>query len=1143
MKVLTPHDLQCILHQDGFYTPSVLRDSSCKWRVALCAPGSVPLQSRRVFVQCCSLRGGRHAVPTHLAGEILHVLIEPDSYRRHYSICSQLYHYKTPATWQCSWHEEALKLYVHVLSDLQVAGAQTSSLVVMGESAGVMSATVLVAQLMSAKYTGIAVKSCFLFSGAFNPHAGQFFKHAYDGHVVVHVVNHEQDQLCLWSEQSGHWRSLECSNVRILLLTQESRVMYGATYHNSSGFVLSLPAFWDVVRGDASAMSLDVPSTWRYDSLLQTPSFHDYSLLWGVRLIAAAWFNLWLPRMDSEEWHGTLDCYLGQYNDQQLFWKFSTAPPHVQIVQDFLPHFKDALHEGLTDILRTSALDATDNQFSVAVLSQEDSDAEISVYCMVRFSYCSTRKKYHAFRIWKGSELQSPEQGVFHPGSIVVVHCVDKSVLTGVLIDVCSKPTQKGVRSPNSVAYVDLIMSGLPGVDAVRIDYLELVPMPGLMGLSSWFDTYVRDQETFAAFLSSGVRGMPKPKVDLSEALLAASSLRASQGPAKVIETINKMQNSSMVCVTGPPGCGKTTHIVAVVQSLLRPLLPANNMHGEARCPFGHKSSQHLLLCASTNQAVAVLAGAMDELLSDSFFKAVPCYLIASERKYGSMQQLYKNIHVVKFSPKITLELQPVHIVLATVGLLQRPPKKCYRDPTQFLRGQFDYLISDEAGQTADMNNFALLTYLRASARILYVGDVKQLTCFSGLRLRRRSVLAAASRLAQEQERVILGECFRFGSYLGAIHCQLFYKDEGLKAAVPGSACNVAFVEIEADSDSADVRSSPVSADVEACLLKLLEKGWPGLCSVAYISYYGAQKRLVRSGVGASLSTRSVDESQGYEADIVVLGIGRVHGVGFLNMLERLNVSLSRAKKLLVIVAHRSFMSQRRLPSAVFGVYKEVAQLIQSYILLSSKDDVRAKLQTLVARVTVAQEPIEEAADLVVSRVLNSHTEVCQQVSDYFRSLAVGKEAEEDLAEIASVSNATLWTKSSIPERLDASLPPALSERASVRSEVCIPQGWAFVKVRGCDALLQKFGKENDVFTDFSTLRRLVHDVLLHFLGCAQLDLARSFFRASDADAIGEQRLHFMIGLRGSEKRKTASDEPRRYRHVVTRESELLYCN
>ena len=138
-------------------------------------------------------------------------------------------------------------------------------------------------------------------------------------------------------------------------------------------------------------------------------------------------------------------------------------------------------------------------------------------------------------------------------------------------------------------------------------------------------------------------------------------------------------------------------------------------------------------------------------------------------------------------------------------------------------------------------------------------------------------------------------------------------------------------------------------------LLKALDKGYKRLvdngtlkeaCSVGVISLYGDQVSELKKEVGKmkfdSLNFNknkisTVDEYQGKEEDIIIVNFVRNNRRGeageFVKKFERINVALSRARKMLVIVGSKPFFSGLKVRMedmddvtkvSVRNIYKEI---------------------------------------------------------------------------------------------------------------------------------------------------------------------------------------------------------------------------
>ncbi|XP_037044454.1 uncharacterized protein LOC119080290 isoform X2 [Bradysia coprophila] len=84
----------------------------------------------------------------------------------------------------------------------------------------------------------------------------------------------------------------------------------------------------------------------------------------------------------------------------------------------------------------------------------------------------------------------------------------------------------------------------------------------------------------------------------------------------------------------------------------------------------------------------------------------------------------------------------------------------------------------------------------------------------------------------------------------------------------------------------------------------LLTKADPKTYTYGIISAYSQQKNdlaKVLSSTHPYVTVNTIDSCQGQERDIVIISIARTRGIGFLAIRQRLNVALTRAKKMLIL--------------------------------------------------------------------------------------------------------------------------------------------------------------------------------------------------------------------------------------------------
>ena len=129
-------------------------------------------------------------------------------------------------------------------------------------------------------------------------------------------------------------------------------------------------------------------------------------------------------------------------------------------------------------------------------------------------------------------------------------------------------------------------------------------------------------------------------------------------------------------------------------------------------------------------------------------------------------------------------------------------------------------------------------------------------------------------------------------------------------------------------------------------LLPLIDQaGLPKETSLAIITPYSGQRELLRNRLKGSVhygSVYTIDAIQGMEFDIVIFSFVRSFStkhnksVGFLDDMRRLNVSLSRAKKKLILVGNKPTLTRpeahRDSDTSVINPVNVFEKLSQSYI-------------------------------------------------------------------------------------------------------------------------------------------------------------------------------------------------------------------
>ncbi|KAJ6634230.1 Helicase sen1, partial [Pseudolycoriella hygida] len=233
---------------------------------------------------------------------------------------------------------------------------------------------------------------------------------------------------------------------------------------------------------------------------------------------------------------------------------------------------------------------------------------------------------------------------------------------------------------------------------------------------------------------------------------------------------------------------------------------------------------------------------------------------------------------------------------------------------------RMDVCIIDEATQCNEPTSLIPLQFGVKS--LILVGDTKQLpsTVVSEIAKQYNYDQSLFQRLqksyesTKELENPILQLTTQYRMHPDILHWpnEYFYKnclqsDESIKKITfplkPYTVFNLNF------SQTAHTGQKHISNVNEAKFVRnllnfLVTKADPKLNSYGIISAYSQQKDDLSKDLNQShpyVSVNTIDSCQGQERDIVIISIARTRGIGFLAIKQRLNVALTRAKKMLIL--------------------------------------------------------------------------------------------------------------------------------------------------------------------------------------------------------------------------------------------------
>jgi hypothetical protein len=278
---------------------------------------------------------------------------------------------------------------------------------------------------------------------------------------------------------------------------------------------------------------------------------------------------------------------------------------------------------------------------------------------------------------------------------------------------------------------------------------------------------------------------------------------------------------------------------------------------------------------------------------------------------------------------------------------------------------EFDWVIADESGKALPPE---LLVPLVRGRKLVLVGDHKQLPPTISRDLQdamavqnlerdevQRSLFQMLIEPAEERVKLELEVQYRMHPAIGKLIGDCFY-DRKLAAGVQAEDRAHGFkwcprpviwanTKSLANSDEIGKRSYYNQAEIET-ILRLLDKieasydpAKPSEVSVGVITAYSAQKAELRRRIAArrgnwphlnaKLEVDTVDAYQGRERDIIIYSVVRSNAqgrIGFLSDERRLNVALSRARNLLIIVGNIDTEYARASENPFYSVIQHIRQ-------------------------------------------------------------------------------------------------------------------------------------------------------------------------------------------------------------------------
>lgn len=413
--------------------------------------------------------------------------------------------------------------------------------------------------------------------------------------------------------------------------------------------------------------------------------------------------------------------------------------------------------------------------------------------------------------------------------------------------------------------------------------------------------------------------------------------------PSQIAAVEFALSAEDFAILHGPPGTGKTTTLVELIQQITRKgqsvlaVAPSNlavdNLlerlvtAGENVIRLGHPARvtpalrEHTLDLLVENHPDIKLADKLTReahALRDQSFK----YTRAKPERGAKQTMRQEARDMLKEARQIEEQvtariLSKARVICATVTGLER----------ERLDGKlFDWCIMDEASQCAEP---AAWIPVQFAQRLILAGDHCQLppTVLSPEAAHGGLNTSLMERLLErDAPRKMLTVQYRMHQEIMSFSSDVFYEgnlqaDGAVRTALladcphvtssPLTATPIHFIDTagasydEEPEPDGESRMNPLEAQlVIKKVNELLEHGLSPE-HIAVISPYSAQVKLLREKIRHEIEIDSVDGFQGREKEVVIVSLVRSNGegdVGFLADTRRMNVALTRAKRKLIVI-------------------------------------------------------------------------------------------------------------------------------------------------------------------------------------------------------------------------------------------------
>jgi len=381
-----------------------------------------------------------------------------------------------------------------------------------------------------------------------------------------------------------------------------------------------------------------------------------------------------------------------------------------------------------------------------------------------------------------------------------------------------------------------------------------------------------------------------------------------SEMKSNSIESIsNKIKNlnNSYLVIQGPPGTGKTYTTSRIIVDLI-------------------KNKYKIAIVCHSHKAILNLVEAIDEYSSNIGFKFKGAYNPGSRK----LENNFTNIEITNTSK---IDSKDFDLIAGTAWALSNTK---HRENSEKIKN-FDYIFFDEAGQISISK---LIASSMSSKNIVMIGDHMQLPQPSTGNTDGESSLSPIEYLLKDQNTIsddkgiFLSTTFRIHKRICDFISESFY-EKRLMSDISTQNQSVILDNqkeitngiylIDPKHSGFSVQNNIEAEQVKKIYQKLINKNWQDRDKkihkvtkedILVISPFNAQVNLIKQIIGDEAKVGTIDNFQGQEAPIVIISYVSSNpesiprGSDFFFDFRRLNVSLSRAKCLAIIILNQDLL-------------------------------------------------------------------------------------------------------------------------------------------------------------------------------------------------------------------------------------------